>query len=119
TFNTSLIGTVFVNGWIFIMGLFMLLFAWYRKHEHMFFWFGLFAVLISIRAFFAVPFYYTLLFVDLPWLWGTRLEYILTEATSMIYVILLWKWHEKEFSKKVMYVLVGIHLALIVTTLFT
>lgn len=118
-FNTNMIGTLFMNGSIFIIGLFMILFAWHRRQEHVFFIFGLFAMLISARALFAVPFYYTLIFLDMSWLWGTRLEYILTEATSMFYVILLWKWHEKEFSKKVMYGLVVIHLALIMTTLVT
>ena len=105
-FNTNMIVTLFMNGSIFIIGLFMILFALYRRQEHVFFIFGLFAMLISVRALFAVPFYYTLIFLDMSWLWGTRLEYILTEATSMFYVILLWKWHEKEFSKKVMYGLV-------------
>lgn len=118
-FNTSLIGTLFINGSIFIIGLFMILFAWYRRQEHVFFIFGMFAMLISVRASFTVPFYYTLVFVDMSWLWGTRLEYILTEATSMFYVILLWKWHEKEFSKKIMYGLVVVHLGLILATLFT
>ncbi|MEK3890374.1 hybrid sensor histidine kinase/response regulator [Bacillus sp. FSL K6-3431] len=118
-FNTNMLGTLFMNGCIFIIGLFMILFAWYRRQEHVFFIFGMFAMLISVRALFTVPFYYTLIFLDMSWLWGTRLEYILTEATSMIYVILLWKWHEEEFSKKIMYGLVTIHLALIVTTLFT
>lgn len=118
-FNTSLIGTLFINGCIFIIGLFMILFALYRRQEHIFFIFGTFAMLISVRALFTVPFYYTLLFVDMPWLWGTRLEYILTEATSMFYVILLWKWHEKEFSKKIMYGLVVVHASLIIATLFT
>ncbi len=118
-FNSNMIGTLFINGCIFIIGLFMILFAWYRRQEHVFFIFGLFAMLISVRSLFSVPFYYTLIFLDMSWLWGTRLEYILTEATSMIYVILLWKWHEEEFSKKIMYGLVTIHLALIVTTLFT
>jgi len=120
-FNMNMLGTLFMNGSIFIIGLFMVLFALYRRRrqELVFFIFGMFAMLISARALFAVPFYYTLLFLDMSWLWGTRLEYILTEATSMFYVILLWKWHEKEFSKKVMYGLVGVHLALIITTLFT
>src|SRR5690625_554848 len=120
-FNTNMLLTLFINGSIFIIGLFMVLFALYRyrsKQELIFFIFGMFAMLISARALFAVPFYYTLI-LDMPWIWGTRLEYILTEATSMFYVILLWKWHEKEFSKRIMYVLVTIHLSLIVTTLFT
>ncbi|SFL33082.1 Signal transduction histidine kinase [Gracilibacillus orientalis] len=118
-FNTKMIVTLFINGSIFIIGLFMVLFAWYRRQEHLFLIFGLFAMLISVRALFSVPFYYTLIFLDMPWLWGTRLEYILTEATSMFYVILLWKWHEKEFSKKIMYGLVAVHVSLIVITLFT
>src|SRR5690625_2943000 len=117
-FNTTMISTLFMNGCIFIIGLFMVLFALYRRQEHLFFIFGMFSVLIAIRALFAVPFYYTLIF-DMSWLWGTRLEYILTEATSMFYVILLWKWHEKEFSKKVMYGLVMIHITLMIITLFT
>lgn len=118
-FNTNMTSTLFMNGCIFIIGIFMILFAWYRRQEHVFFIFGLFAMLISVRALFAVPFYYTLIFLNMSWLWGTRLEYILTEATSMLYVILLWKWHEKEFSKKIMYGLVAIHLALMFTTLVT
>src|SRR5699024_35001 len=120
-FNTNMLSTLFINGSIFIIGLFMVLFALYRRRrqELVFFIFGMFAMLISVRALFTVPFYYILIFLDMTWLWGTRLEYILTEATSMFYVILLWKWHEEEFSNKVMYGLVGVHLGLIVTTLFT
>src|SRR5690625_5006981 len=117
-FNSNMIVTLFINGCIFIIGLFMVLFALYNRRELLFFIFGIFAMLISARALFAVPFYYTFIF-DMSWLWGTRLEYILTEATSMFYVILLWKWHENVFSKKIMYGLVGVHLALIVFTLFT
>lgn len=118
-FNTNTIGTLFINGCIFIIGLFMVLFALYRRQEHVFLVFGIFCVLISVRALFAVPFYYTLTFLDMSWLWGTRLEYILTEASSLFYVILLWQWHNKEFSKKIMSGLVVVHLALIITTLFT
>lgn len=117
-FNTKMTMTLFINGCIFIIGLFMFLFAFYRRQETLFLIFGLFAILISVRALFAVPFYYTLI-SDISWLWGTRLEYILTIGTSMLYVILLWKWHEQEFSKKVMYGLVIVHVSLIVITLFT
>lgn len=119
-FTKNVIGMLFINGGIFIIGLFMMLFAWFRRRQGLVFLvFGLFAMLISIRALFTAPFYYTLIFTEMSWLWGTRLEYILTEAISMFYVILLWKWHEKEFSKKVMYGLVFIHILLIIITLFT
>src|SRR5690625_2734562 len=118
-FNVDMFVILFINGSIFIIGLFMVLFSLYRRQEHVFFIFGIFAMLIAVRALFAVPFYYAILFLDMSWLWGTRLEYILTEATSMFYVILLWKWHEEVFSKKIMYGLVVVHLGIIVTTLFT
>lgn len=108
--NTKMILTLFINGCIFITGLFMVLFSLYRKRELLFFIFGFFAMSISARALFSVPFYYTITFPKMTWLWGTRLEYILTTLCSMFFVILLWIWHEKEFSKKVMQFLVGIHL---------
>lgn len=118
--NTNIILNLFINGSIFIAGLFMVLFSLYRRRrEQVFLIFGLFSMLISARALFTVPFYYTIVFTNISWLWGTRLEYILTEATSMLFVILLWKWHEKEFSKKVMYFLVSVHMITIIVTLFT
>ncbi|MEK5036915.1 ATP-binding protein [Sporosarcina sp. FSL K6-3457] len=118
-FQTEMMITLFLSGAILIVGVFMILLAWYRKSEIILFIFGLFAMLIAIRSLFAVPFYYTILFSNMSWLWGTRIEYLLTEATSMFYVLLLWKWHEQEFSKKVMYVLVSVHTLLMIITLFT
>src|SRR5690625_298205 len=120
-FNTNMIVNLFMNGCIFIIGLFMTLFALYRfrsKQEHVFLIFGIFAMLISARALFTVPFYYTLIF-NVSWLWGTRLEYILSEATSLFYIVLLLKWHEKEFSKKAMYFLVTLIITVMIVTLFT
>lgn len=118
-YNSNMIVTLFINGCLFIIGIFMVLFALFRKNEFLFLIFGLFSMLISVRAVFSVPFYYTVIFLNMDWLWGTRLEYILTEATSMFYIILLWKWHENEFNKKVIYIITTIHILLIITTLFT
>src|SRR5690625_2782142 len=120
-FNTNMIVNLLMNGSIFIIGLFMTLFALYRyrsKQELVFFIFGIFAMLISARALFTVPFYYTLI-LNMSWLWGTRLEYILSEASSLFYVVLLWKWHEKEFSKKFMYFIVTVITMVMIVTLFT
>lgn len=110
---------VFINGVIFIIGVFMVLFSLYRKRDHIFLIFGLFAIFVSVRSFFTVPFYYTILFPNVTWLWGTRLEYIFTILASMFYVMLMWKWHEQEFSKKVLYFLIAVHLSVLVPTLFT
>lgn len=117
-FNTSMTVSLFINGSIFIIGLFMILFAFYRKKEQLFFIFGLFIMFISSRSLFTYPFYYTLIF-DISWLWGTRLEYILTVSASLLYLIIFWKWHEKDFNKKIVYGLVVLHLVIIVLTFFT
>src|SRR5699024_10567261 len=37
----------------------------------------------------------------------------------MFYIMLSWKWHEREFSKLVMYVLVAFHMAVLIPTIFT
>lgn len=117
--DSQIITSTFINGFIFIIGIFMILFSMYRRKDSIFLIFGLFTICISVRAFFTVPFLYTILFPDLPWVWGTRLEYILTIASSMFYIMLMWKWHEREFSKWVMYVLVAFHMAVLIPTIFT
>lgn len=109
---------IFINGSIFIFGLFMILLSIYRRKKNLFLIFGLFVTIISIRALFTSPFYYTLIF-DIPWIWGTRIEYILTVVSSMLYVIIFWKFHEKEFNKKIAYGLIALHLIVVALTLFT
>lgn len=117
--DSQMITGTFINGFIFIIGIFMILFAMYRREETIFLIFGLFAICISVRAFFTVPFLYTIVFPNMSWLWGTRMEYILTIASSMFYIMLMWKWHEREFSKSVLYILVALHMLVLVPIFFT
>lgn len=49
----------------------------------------------------------------MDWVWGTRLEYILSVAASMFYVIFFRMWHRKEFSDFIMYLHIVIHLAVL------
>lgn len=118
-FNMNMIAHLFTNGIIFVIGLFMVLFAAYRRRETVFFLFGTFCILISARSIFTVPFYYTFLFSDMSWLWGTRFEYLLSEASSLIFMLLWWKWHENIFSKKVMYITTAIILVVMAVTFVT
>lgn len=109
---------LFINSGIFVIGLFTLSFASFRKEEKSFMVFGLFCLFISFRALFTEPFYYTILFPKISWLWGTRLEYLFTIASSWLFVILMRGWHE-EFSKKITVFLSFVHFTLLVVTLFT
>ena len=119
TFNTQMTTTMFLMGTIFIMGLFLILFSFYRKQSAVNLIFGAFCVAIAARELFAEPFYYSLIYPNLSWVWGTRLEYILTELASALFVLLLWVWHQDVFSKWVMRFLVGVILSLMIITLFT
>lgn len=117
--NSQMISGSFINGFVFIIGMFMVLFALYRRRDILFLIFGLFALSVSLRSFFTVPFHYTILFPSMSWLWGTRIEYVLSISASMFYVMLMWRWHKSEFSKYVMYFLVGVHLFVLIPTFFT
>src|SRR5699024_5553 len=55
----------------------------------------------------------------ISWLWGTRLEYILTEASSGLFVIFIWSLHQRFFSKRIMQILVSIAFIPMIITLFT
>lgn len=118
-FNSNLIFNLFINGAIFIIGLFLLLLTLHQKRGLSNFIFGSFCMVISARALFSVPFYYTILFPKISWLWGTRLEYILTEASSGLFVIFIWSLHQRFFSKRIMQILVSVAFIPMVITLFT
>ncbi|MCR8659158.1 sensor domain-containing diguanylate cyclase [Paenibacillus endoradicis] len=118
-FNTNIIWTLFVNGSICIMGLFMILFAWFRRQERVFFIFGLFCLCFSVRSFYGYPFYYTLTMLELPWIWGTRFEYIFTEASILTFIWLISEWYKEQFSRKVLVFITYFISALMVITLLT
>ena len=79
-----------VSGVLLMIGCFMVLFALYRiaqkQPSHVWLFLGIFILCLSLRSFFAVPFIYTL-FTNIPWLWGTRLEYLLTELVCLFFLL--------------------------------
>lgn len=122
-FNFNIIWMLFVIGCIFIIGTFMLLFAWFRKNEKTFLIFGLFCISFAIRAIFAEPFYYTLVLYQINYSWGTRLQYLFSEASVLLLILLITEWYEKlfvkQFSKRLLRFIVGGIGSLLAITLFT
>ena len=82
-----------VSGVLLMIGCFMVLFALYRiaqkQPSHVWLFLGIFILCLSLRSFFAVPFIYTL-FTNIPWLWGTRLEYLLTELVCLFFLLYVY-----------------------------
>ena len=119
TFNKAIITQIFQNGIIFIASIYSLIFAFYRKKEKLFLYFGLFCAVTAIRAFFVGPIYFTVLFPNVPWNWVTRIEYMLTELTAMLFILHIWQLYLKEFSKWVLFGCVALLMGLIGLTLVT
>lgn len=80
-FYKQIIPATWVSGMLVMIAVFMALFTMYRlsyqRSVLSLFVLSLFILSFSLRSFFAVPFSYTL-FTSINWLWGTRIEYILT-----------------------------------------
>lgn len=107
-----------VSGLMFMMGLLMLIFAWFLKDLREFFVFGLFCVSFAIRSFFAVPFLYEKV-TSISYVGATKMEYIWTLLCFAIFIYLMKLYYEVFFAKWVVYSVWLICGLLIVITVLT
>ncbi|WP_298142993.1 GGDEF domain-containing protein [uncultured Acinetobacter sp.] len=88
-FYHHIIPATWVSGMLVMISLFMALFAIYRLKLQQpilpLLFLSLFILCFSLRSFFAVPFAYTL-FTSIEWLWGTRIEYLLTALSCLFFI---------------------------------
>ena len=88
-FYRHIIPATWVSGMLVMISLFMALFAIYRLKQQSrvspFLFLALFILCFSLRSFFAVPFSYTL-FTSIDWMWGTRIEYLLTALSCLFFL---------------------------------
>ncbi|TCH64627.1 GGDEF domain-containing protein [Acinetobacter sp. ANC 4862] len=120
-FYRQVIPLTLVSGVLLMIGCFMVLFALYRiahkQSSHIWLFLGLFILCLSLRSFFAVPFIYTL-FTNISWLWGTRLEYLLTELVCLfflLYIFLLPHQLIHRFLLQITCVMIGINIVVTLT----
>ena len=120
-FYRQLIPLTIVSGVLLMIGCFMVLFALYRiaqrQSSHIWLFLGLFILCLSLRSFFAVPFIYTL-FTNISWLWGTRLEYLLTELVCLfflLYIFLLPHQLIHRFLLQITCIMIGINIVVTLT----
>lgn len=120
-FYRQVIPLTIVSGVLLMIGCFMVLFALYgiaqKQPSHIWLFLGLFMLCLSLRSFFAVPFIYTL-FTNISWLWGTRLEYLLTELVCLfflLYIFLLPHQLIHRFLLQVTCVMIGINIVVTLT----
>lgn len=96
--NAQFYRNAIMTGLMFMMGLLMLIFAWFLKDLREFFVFGLFCLSFATRSFFAVPFLYEKI-TSISYVWATKMEYFWTLLCFAIFIYLMKLYYEQRFSK--------------------
>lgn len=121
-FYDQIIPLCVLSGVLLMIASFMMLFGIVRKIQRypsqIWIYLGLFILCLSLRSFFAVPFIYTL-FTDISWLWGTRLEYLLTECVCLFFISYIYHLPHRLIHKWIYFicsVLIVINMMITLTT---
>lgn len=114
-YNSTIIFHFFVNGMIFIVGVFALLFGWFNKYNIRTILFAMFCLIISIRSMFARPFIYSTTELNVPWEVAMKIELACTILATFVAIAFLHRFFVPTFSKVIIrlsYGLLGIQLIL-------
>lgn len=76
--NSVIIFHFFINGIIFIAGIFSLLVGLFNNRNKRMILFALFCFIIAVRSLFARPFLYSITIFDVPWHIGVKIEALCT-----------------------------------------
>ena len=114
-YNSTIIFHFFVDGIIFIVGVFALLVGWFNKYNIRTILFAMFCLIISIRSMFARPFIYSITVLNVPWEVATKIELACTILASFVAIAFLHQYFVPTLSKVIVrlsYGLLGIQLIL-------
>ncbi|GLC89153.1 sensor domain-containing diguanylate cyclase [Lysinibacillus piscis] len=109
----------FQIGTILVMGVFAVLFALLAKRQKSFFVFGLFCFLMVVRGFFTGNILATTWLPNASWLTITRIEYLVTDWLSVVYVWTIYQLYKGRVLKWLLYSIVIIVCVLTVVTVLT
>lgn len=118
-YNTSIVSSYFVNGIIFIVGLFSLLLSMFNQRNKEEMLFALFCIVVAIRSVYARPFTYTVTILDIPWLTAVKIESVCTLLMVLIGLIYCYNKFTPRFPKWLLYgaySLLAIQICLVIVT---
>lgn len=110
---------IFVGTIILIVGSVALTIGFMNRKEKLFFIFGLFAIVVSIRGSVEVPFIYHELPIPISYVMATRLEYMTTTICFSLYAIFIYLLYKKLYSKWYLFFNLSILLVITVISMFT
>jgi hypothetical protein len=118
-YHFQLYNMFFQMGSIIIMGLFAILVSILARGQPLFFTFGCFCLLMALRALFSGTIFATVLLPEASWLTITRMEYLITEWVSVVYLISIYLLYRDTILKFTLYLATLLAIVLTVITLFT
>jgi len=106
-------------GSIVIMGVFAILVSILARGQILFFVYGFFCLLMAMRALFSGTIFANVLLPELSWLAITRMEYLITEWVSIVYLISIYLLYRDKYLKYILYFATTLAVILTIITLFT
>lgn len=93
------VSTLFAIGGILVMGIYQLGIFIFRRQERAFLYFGIVSILVSARALFVEPLFFTVLFPEFPWIWEHRIAHLIMYTAYAMYLLFLRYLYPKEMNK--------------------
>ncbi|GEK32747.1 hypothetical protein KSI01_02800 [Kurthia sibirica] len=101
--NQEVFWHILISSYLFIVGIFMIIFGLYRTDDREFLIFGLFSFSIGLRSLFTVPFLYLLPFPTMDWQIGMTFEYLFTCTSTYFFILLIYNLYKTRWSKWVLH----------------
>ena len=117
-YNSTIIFHFFVNGMIFIVGVFALLVGWFNKCNIRTM-FAVFCLIISIRSMFARPFIYSITVLNVPWEVATKIELVCTVLAAFVAIAFLHRYFVPTLSKVIVWLSYGLLGIQLILTIFS
>lgn len=103
-FHNFISSYFFMSGMIFILGIFLMIFALYYPMHPTASLQALICIVLAIRSIFARPFIYSITTLTIPWEWAVKIEAITSILALFLFMRLCYKLFESYVSHKTFYI---------------
>lgn len=119
SWNSEFFWNCLLVGCNLMIGLFFISIGLYRSYGRDILIFGFFCIAVVVRAFFGVPYIYTIIMPNYSWEIALKMEYLFTCIATFFFIWLIYTVSESLFNKKILKFTNFLLLVLTVTIIFT
>ncbi|MGE8538654.1 MAG: diguanylate cyclase [Acinetobacter sp.] len=121
-FQLLMMSIAMTCGAVLGVGIFNILFSVFRgskeRNSESIFVFGWFIIFLALHNMFSAPYAYSI-FINIDWLWGTRLEYLFAFLAILFFFTYMHLFNRRYLNPLIYYVAVGLLIINIGVTLFS